>query len=141
MFIKYIIIYQDFQKQTFFFPRVNNLYGYKSLSYLGCKLWEELPRNLNDQSYLGEFQYGLKDNLLKGNQKKIKQKNYIPLVKLTSLYWCLYLTFWADCCWSHILGVSRAVFVLAGFIIITILFLLYKILEFCFILFDIVTNN
>ena len=72
---------------------MNNLYGYKSLSYLGCKLWEELPRNLNDQSYLGEFQYGLKDNLLKGNQKKIKQKNYIPLVKLTSLYWCLYLTF------------------------------------------------
>ena len=72
---------------------MNNLYGYKSLSYLGCKLWEKLPRNLNDQSYLGEFQYGLKDNLLKGNQKKIKQKNYIPLVKLTSLYWCLYLTF------------------------------------------------
>ena len=44
---------------------MNNLYGLKSLSYLGHKLREESPRNLKYQSYLGAFQYGLRDNLLK----------------------------------------------------------------------------
>ena len=38
----------------------NSLYGSKTLSsYLECKVWEEIPRNLKDQSYLGAFQSGL----------------------------------------------------------------------------------
>ena len=57
--IKYIITYQVFHKQAIF-PRVSSPYGHKSLSYLGCKLWEELP----------------------DNQKNIKLNLYIPLVKL-----------------------------------------------------------
>ena len=54
-----------FSETNYFFLRVNSLYGLKTLSYLGCKLREELPRNLKDQSYLGAFQYGIRDNLLK----------------------------------------------------------------------------
>ena len=53
-----------------FFPRVNSLFGLKTLSYLGCKLWEELPRNLIDQSYVGAFQYGMRENLLKRQSEK-----------------------------------------------------------------------
>ena len=41
------------------------LYGSKTLSYLGWKVWEEIPRNLKDQSYLGAFQSGLQIVLLK----------------------------------------------------------------------------
>ena len=33
-----------FHKENIFFFRVNNLHGFKSLSYLGCNLWEELPK-------------------------------------------------------------------------------------------------
>ena len=44
-----------FPETKYFFPRVNSLHGLKSLSYLGCKLWEELPKNFKDQRYLGEF--------------------------------------------------------------------------------------
>ena len=39
--------------------RVNSLCSLKTLSYLGCKVWEEIPRYLKDQSYLGAFQSGL----------------------------------------------------------------------------------
>ena len=67
--IKYIITYQVFHKQAIF-PRVSSPYGHKSLSYLGCKLWEELPRNLKDLSYLGAFQFWLRNNLLKRQSEK-----------------------------------------------------------------------
>ena len=59
-----------FSETNYFFPRVNNFYGHKSLTYLGCKLWEKLPRNLKDQSYLGAFQSGLKNFLLKSQSEK-----------------------------------------------------------------------
>ena len=52
------------------FTRVDSLYGLKSLSYLGCKLWEELPLNLKDQSYFGAFQNGLRDSLFKRQSEK-----------------------------------------------------------------------
>ena len=54
-----------FSETSYFFTRVNNLYGLKSLSYLSCNLSDELPRKLKDQSYLEAFQYGLRDNSLK----------------------------------------------------------------------------
>ena len=59
-----------FAETNYFFPRVNSLFGLKTLSYLGSKLWEELPRNLIDQSYLGAFQYGMRENLLKRQSEK-----------------------------------------------------------------------
>ena len=86
----------------------SSLYGLKSLSYLDCRLWEELPRNLKYQSYIGTFQFGLRDNLIKRQSENIKLNLYIPLVKLKSLLLVFVLSFLADCCWSHKLGLSRA---------------------------------
>ena len=54
-----------FSETNYFFPRVNSLYGSKSLSYLGCKVWEEIPKSLKEQNYLVAFQSGLKNLLLK----------------------------------------------------------------------------
>ena len=49
-----------FAETNYFISRVNSLFGLKTLSYLSSKLWEELPKNLIDQSYLGAFQYGMR---------------------------------------------------------------------------------
>ena len=57
-------------RNKLFFPRVKNLYGLKSLSYLDCKLWEELPKKSKGQNYLGACQYELRDNLLKRQSEK-----------------------------------------------------------------------
>ena len=59
-----------FSETNYYFPRVNNLYGSKSLSYLGCKVWEEIPKNLKEQNYLRAFQSGLKNVLLKNQSDK-----------------------------------------------------------------------
>ena len=59
-----------FSETNYYFPRVNSLYGSKSLSYLGCKVWEEIPRNLKEQNYLKAFQSGLKNVLLKNQSDK-----------------------------------------------------------------------
>ena len=53
-----------FSEINYYNPRVNSLYGSKTLSYLGCKVWEEISRNLKDQSYLRAFKSGLKIVLL-----------------------------------------------------------------------------
>ena len=63
-----------FSEKIFFF-RVNSRHYLKSLSYLGCKIWEELPRNLKDQSYLGAFQNELRDNLLKRQFEKYQAQS------------------------------------------------------------------
>ena len=54
-----------FSETNYFFPRVNSLYGSKSLSYFGCKVWEETPKSLKKQNYLVAFQSGLRNVLLK----------------------------------------------------------------------------
>ena len=59
-----------FSETNYFFPRVNSLYGSKSLSYLGCKVWEEIPKSLKEQNYLVAFQSGLKNVLLKNQSDK-----------------------------------------------------------------------
>ena len=60
-----------FSETNYYIPRVNSLYGSKTSSYLGCKVWEEIPRNLKDQSYLGAFQselfFYLKINQIESN--------------------------------------------------------------------------
>ena len=33
-----------FSETNYYIPRVNSLYGSKTSSYLGCKVWEEIPR-------------------------------------------------------------------------------------------------
>ena len=59
-----------YSETNYFLPRVDSLYGLKSLSFLGCKLWEELPINLKKQRYLGAFQSGLRNDLLKSQSEK-----------------------------------------------------------------------
>ena len=41
-----------FSETNYYFPRVNDFYGSKSLSYLGCKVWEEITKILKEQNYL-----------------------------------------------------------------------------------------
>ena len=71
-----------FSETNYYIPRVNSLYGSKTLSYLGCKVWEEIPRNLKDQSYLGAFQSGLKIVLLKNQSDR--SQTYFSLYFLTT---------------------------------------------------------
>ena len=59
-----------FLETNYYIPRVNSLYGSKTLSYLGCKVLEEILRNLKDQNYLRTFQSGLKTVLLKSQSDK-----------------------------------------------------------------------
>ena len=61
-----------FSEKNYYIPRVNSIYGCKTLSYLGCKVWEEIPRKLKDQSYLGAFQSGLKIVLLKNQSDRMQ---------------------------------------------------------------------
>ena len=35
-----------------FFPKINCLYGSKSLSYLGCKVLEQIPKNFKNKTFL-----------------------------------------------------------------------------------------
>ena len=37
--------------EMFFLPRVNSYYGLKPLFYLGCKVWDEMAKNLK-KNYL-----------------------------------------------------------------------------------------
>ena len=59
-----------FSEANYFISKVNSLNGSKTLSYLRWKVCEEIPRNLKDQSYLGAFQTGLKNVLLKNQSDK-----------------------------------------------------------------------
>ena len=56
---------------------MNSLYGSKTLSYLGCKAWEDIPSYLKDQSYLGAFKSGLKIFFLKGQSDRCKILFYL----------------------------------------------------------------
>ena len=59
-----------FSETNYYIPRVISLYGSKTLSYLGCKVKEKIPRNLKYQSYLGAFQSELKIVLLKNQSDR-----------------------------------------------------------------------
>ena len=59
-----------FSVKNYYFSRVYSLYGSKSLSYLGCKLWEEIPKSLEEQKHLKVFQSGLKRVLLNNQSHK-----------------------------------------------------------------------
>ena len=61
-----------FSETNNFFPRVNSLFGSKSLYYLGSKAWEEIRKSLKELNYLTAFQSGLKNVSLK-NQSEKKQ--------------------------------------------------------------------
>ena len=65
---------------------MNSLYGSKSVSYLGCKVWEEIPNNLKKQDYLIAFQSGLKMYYSKINQTIVNLNFlfYIVSNKMTS---------------------------------------------------------
>ena len=58
-----------FSETNYYFPRIS-LYGSKSLSYLGCKVWEENSYNFKKQKYLRAFQSLLKNVLLKNQSDK-----------------------------------------------------------------------
>ena len=78
-----------FSETNCYFLRVKSLYGLKSLSYLGCKMWEECQETLKIKAILKHFNMDWEIFYLKDNQKNIKLNLYIPLIKLISLYWCL----------------------------------------------------
>jgi len=59
-----------FSAENHFFPRFNSFYGLKSLAYLGCSIWEEIPADIKDQGYLCVFQHHLKDIFLKNQFDK-----------------------------------------------------------------------
>ena len=65
-----LFFYSKWSLKHYYYPRVNSLYGSKSLSYLGCKVWEEIPKSLKEQNYLIAFQSGLKNVLLRNQSDK-----------------------------------------------------------------------
>ena len=59
-----------YSETNYYIPRINSLYGSKTLSYLECKVWEKISRNLKDQIYLESFQSGLNIVLLRNQSDR-----------------------------------------------------------------------
>ena len=55
---------------NYYFYKVKSLYGFKSLSYIECKVWEEILKRIEEQKYLIVLQSGLKNLLIKNRSDK-----------------------------------------------------------------------
>ena len=75
-----------FSETNYYIPRENILYGFKTLSYFGNKVWEEIPSNLKGQSYLGAFKTGTRVVLLKKQSDKSQTYFLFIFYKLRKIF-------------------------------------------------------
>ena len=62
--------FNEILRDKLLLPRVISLYSSKFLFYIGCKVWEEIPKSLKKLNYLIAFQSGLNNVILKNHSDK-----------------------------------------------------------------------